>query len=134
MFPRIDTTYNPVSPKITVAESKKFMFERCKQSIHKLVDRNLPNNHKSKNHEKGKGSILVVTHAAPKVALVRGLLGNEEMEVRTGTCSVSKFSRNEEKGEWEHILNGDCSHLSKGEQYHWEFPEDKKRRLKSEDS
>lgn len=65
------------------------------------------------------------------------------MEIRTGTCSISKFvtkkvelgkiqnfgneriethvEKTETELEWVVDLNGDCNHLKNGEQDHWGF-------------
>ncbi len=81
--------------------------------------------------------IIIVSHAAPIIALTRGLTSPKVL-IRTGVCSVTKLvcdSKAEQQAnkdiaekvkkdcEWVVELNGFCGHLSNGEQYHWTFNE-----------
>lgn len=59
--------------------------------------------------------ILLVSHAATVIALGRAIVGDREMAIRAGTCSLSKYVRREE-GKWECEWNGWTGHLGKGEQ------------------
>lgn len=73
-------------------------------------------------------NILIVTHAATKIALGLSLLKlggvldyiNEEKEIlRAGACSLDKYER---KGNgWEIVMNGNCDFLSGGEEMNWTF-------------
>jgi broad specificity phosphatase PhoE len=87
-------------------------------------------------------TIIIITHAAPLIALARGLLGPTAL-VRAGVCSVTKLvynldgdssatqtliaanngGENGKKERWFVEVNGSCSHLRDGEQYHWTFPQ-----------
>ncbi|KAJ3935358.1 MAG: phosphoglycerate mutase-like protein [Lentinula lateritia] len=68
--------------------------------------------------------ILLVTHAAPVIALVRNLLHETESRVKPGCCSISEFERNldseSEESEWVPIRIGDCAHVS-GDIREWGF-------------
>jgi len=176
-FPRIDAEYASTFPEFNDPETTDQLLERCKNAILQIVNR-------FKNY-----NIIIVTHAAPLVALSRGLLGDPGLLVRTGTCSITKitckkshqnvqnldkdgnheveivetklenleiedsnFSKSknvnpenldistkdlenldrsipdlenmvlvEKTCFWELEINGDASHLSKGEQNHWTF-------------
>lgn len=74
--------------------------------------------------EEGKVNTLVIySHAATGIAMHRALFGDRETDVRSATCSVSKFRRvaGQEKerdglGNWERLLNGDTSFLDRGEE------------------
>ena len=121
MFPGlIDTDYQSIYPLPNYLESKKLLEERSKQIMKKLSER-------FTGH--AKGAIAIVTHAATTVTLTRGILGAPEAEVRCGVCSIGKLRKNSQ-GQWTQELNGYSSHLSGGEMYHWEFPEDIKRKKK----
>lgn len=68
-------------------------------------------------------SVVLYSHAATGIAMGRALIGDRESEVRSATCSVSKFKRvagqEQERrglGNWERLLNGDTSFLSRGEE------------------
>lgn len=68
-------------------------------------------------------TVLLAGHAASVIAAVRVLLDDVEYPVRCGTASVSKLVRKED-GSWELTVNGDASHLKKGEQRSWMFSGD----------
>lgn len=70
-----------------------------------------------------------MTHAAPLIALARGLVG-PEVVIRTGVCSVTKLVlcpgddvaiKRERASKWVTEMNGYCDHLSRGEQFSWSF-------------
>eukprot|EP00026_Physarum_polycephalum_P015699 Phypoly_transcript_16440.p1 GENE.Phypoly_transcript_16440~~Phypoly_transcript_16440.p1 ORF type:complete len:224 (+),score=39.31 Phypoly_transcript_16440:127-798(+) len=109
MFPRIDTSYKS-TVNLPPALTKEALHDWCKDTITKIADR-FPDE-----------TIIIVTHAAPLIALARGLLGPESM-VRTGVCSVSKVVNcgKEKDSNWAIEVNGSTTHLSKGEQFHWTF-------------
>lgn len=66
--------------------------------------------------------LIIFTHAATNIALGRALVGDEStsLPIRSGCCSIGKYDRQVEGG-WEQTLNGDSTHLEKGEERHWEF-------------
>lgn len=65
----------------------------------------------------GAKSVVVYTHAATAIALGRALIGDKEKvkDIRAGTCSVSKFTRQGD-GSWVQEMNGQCDHLERGEE------------------
>lgn len=72
--------------------------------------------------------ILIVTHAATKIALGMSLIGKSNVfEYATddgeilmaGACSLDKYIKN--GNSWELKINGDCSFLTKGEEMNWNF-------------
>jgi len=111
-FPRIDKSYQQ-TVNLPPALNREELHNWCKETITKIAKR-FPNE-----------TIIIVTHAAPLIALTRGLLG-PEYPIRTGVCSVSKLVYNtpegKEEGQWIVEANGGCHHLSRGEQFHWTFP------------
>ncbi|KAJ4486203.1 phosphoglycerate mutase-like protein [Lentinula aciculospora] len=66
--------------------------------------------------------ILLVTHAAPVIALVRNLLGETESRVKPGCCSITEFQRNPNSDSlnWSPRRVGDCGHVS-GDTREWGF-------------
>lgn len=48
----------------------------------------------------------------------RALVGDDELDIRSGTCSVGKYVRQGDGvvGQWDQTMNGDCSMLEKGEE------------------
>lgn len=71
----------------------------------------------------GPSTILLSGHAATAIFAVRGLLQDANYPVRCGVCSLSQLGRQAD-GQWQLIRNGDCHHLSDGEQRHWTFTGD----------
>ena len=77
-------------------------------------------------------TILIVTHAATKIALASALLGlssvfdyidDKQTLIRAGSCSLSKFikSDNDDSDKWKIVMNGNCEFLTKGEEMNWDF-------------
>ncbi|RIA90686.1 hypothetical protein C1645_823063 [Glomus cerebriforme] len=64
-------------------------------------------------------SILLVAHAASLTAGVRTVLKDKLAVVNCGTCSLTKFIREDRK--WILKLNGDCSFLSGGLEDNWAY-------------
>lgn len=70
--------------------------------------------------------IMLVSHAATIIALVRGLLGNRNLPVRVGCCSLTEFARKEGEdwkviGGWEVKKFVDGTHLKDGTLRDWGF-------------
>ena len=107
---------------LSTKETKKGMMERTRQAVEQIAKRYTGH---------GKGSILIISHAAPLIGLQRGLLNDPKAVIKCGVCSLGKFEKNE-NGTWTQVMNGDCSHLSGGDQWGWEFPEDKKEKEHTE--
>lgn len=115
-FPRVDVTYFSTLLTLPGPESKQKIHERCQESIQNILTRFRGSN------------IIIITHAAPLICLVRGLAHDPKMLVRTGTCSVTKLSSNmsssgdnEAPEDWMVEMNGYCGHLLHGEEFHWTF-------------
>ncbi|KAI8079801.1 histidine phosphatase superfamily [Halteromyces radiatus] len=68
-------------------------------------------------------TILLAGHAATVITAVRALVGDPNVWVKSGTCSLAKLVRTSPQS-WEWVLNGDCTHLSNGEQRAWMFKGD----------
>ena len=90
------------------------MHDRAEDILRQLI---------TKLDQEGKVKHLVLfSHAATGIAMHRALFGDRETEVRSATCSASKFKRvkGQDKdrdglGRWERLLNGDTSFLAQGE-------------------
>ena len=70
--------------------------------------------------------IMLVSHAATTIALVRTLLGDRNFALRVGCCSLSEFVRKEAEdwkvvGGWEAKKLADGEHLKDGAQRDWGF-------------
>lgn len=74
-------------------------------------------------------NVLIVSHAATKIALGMSLLGFDNVLqsiddkgtiLRAGACSLDKYTRTPED-KWQIIMNGNCEFLSQGEEMNWNF-------------
>ncbi|KAG9222866.1 hypothetical protein PLEOSDRAFT_155405 [Pleurotus ostreatus PC15] len=68
--------------------------------------------------------VLLVTHAATTITLVRGLIGDRDHPLKVGCCSLSTFDRKERSrilGGWEAKLLADGQHLAGGSDREWGF-------------
>lgn len=73
-------------------------------------------------------TILIVTHAATKIALGMSLLkfhnvyeaiDNDNTVLRAGACSLDKYERGGD--DWSIKMNGNCEFLLDGEEMNWNF-------------
>lgn len=74
-------------------------------------------------------NILIITHAATKIALGMALLRKESVYdyvdstkktiLRAGAASLSKYARADD--EWKLVMNGNTDFLAKGEEMNWNF-------------
>ena len=70
--------------------------------------------------------IMLVSHAAPVVALARGLRGDRELPLRVGCCSLTEFVRKEGEdwkviGGWKARKLASWAHLKDGASREWGF-------------
>ncbi|KAG6902887.1 hypothetical protein C0995_010057 [Termitomyces sp. Mi166 len=69
--------------------------------------------------------VLLVSHAATIITLVRSLLDNRDFPIRVGCCSISEFERvpGEQRrlGSWKALRLADGSHLKDGASRDWGF-------------
>ena len=70
--------------------------------------------------------IMLVSHAATTITLVRSLLGDRNLPLRVGCCSLTEFVRKEEDdwkviGGWEVKKLADGAHLRDGASREWGF-------------
>lgn len=73
-------------------------------------------------------TVLIVTHAATKIALGMSLLGHsnvfesldeDQNTLRAGVCSLDKYVL--DNGHWTLTMNGNTEFLAEGEEMHWDF-------------
>lgn len=114
LFPIIDKEYTSVAPHQACHESKEQILDRGRR-VAAII---------SEIAKKEKGTFLIVTHASVLISLVRGFVGDSRLQVRSAVCSVTKLVWDEEKGIWKMKINGDCSHLSEGEQRPYSFSDE----------
>ena len=93
--------------------------DRAGQALNALVqevERKFPDKHQR---------ILLVSHAATAIALARELVGNRELPLRVGCCTLSEFKRKSDVtefiGGWEAKRLADGSHLKEGASRDWGF-------------
>lgn len=73
-------------------------------------------------------NILIISHAATKIALGMTLMGFDSVLksiddkgtiLRAGACSLDQYVKSGDK--WENVMNGNCEFLSNGEEMNWNF-------------
>ncbi|KAK7679720.1 hypothetical protein QCA50_017219 [Cerrena zonata] len=73
-------------------------------------------------------NVLIVSHAATKIALGMSLLGfddvfqqidNDGTYLRAGACSIDKYVKDGDR--WDLRMNGNCEFLTDGEEMNWTF-------------
>jgi len=79
MFPHVDPSHVSTVPLPAEKRTMETMHDWYRHSITQVAAR-FPTD-----------TLILVTHAAPLIALARGLVGNHKLSVRTGVCSVTKL-------------------------------------------
>ncbi|KAH8153470.1 uncharacterized protein LAJ45_02283 [Morchella importuna] len=146
-FPRVQVSYDPTIIPSSKGETLAEIHDRTAYALAKIIasiDKQWA--------EEGTGpkSILLCTHAATNIAAGRALTGDQGLDVKTGTCSLSTYRRrkppvtpllpnpsddnpipdtnwrdgNGVGGGWDILVNGDCSFLRDGEERNWWFSGD----------
>lgn len=117
LFPKLDIeNYTSSIPLPTKVETMHDCHLRVKKGLDILVD--------TLDSDKEQPQIVLLSgHAASAICAVRALLNDSRYYVNAGTCSLSHLIRQEDKS-WKILENGDCSHLSQGEQRSWMFSGD----------
>lgn len=118
LFPDVvNGDYEPVLRVPTSGETMDELHARCREALARLLA--------ELQNEPAIKTVLLVTHAAPKIALGRALTGNPDEDIRTGVCSVDKFTLRDGRagapGDWRLDYTGKTDFLSSGEEMHWSF-------------
>lgn len=118
-FPTISTSYSSICYPTRTGETIEEIHERTAQFLEALIPLV---SQSSGEHE----VILLVSHAATVAALVRALVGDPELPVRVGCCSLSELHLNEEEntgvvGSWIAVKLVDGKHLVGGTLRDWGF-------------
>ncbi|KAM0749120.1 phosphoglycerate mutase-like protein [Meredithblackwellia eburnea MCA 4105] len=113
-FPLIDPSNLSLLYPSQKGETIAQIHERAANVIQLLLD---------KWDKDGVETVILFTHAATNIALGRSLTGNNELDIRSATCSVGKYERRGDGklGQWEQTMNGSTHFLERGEERHWEF-------------
>ncbi|KAI9357225.1 histidine phosphatase superfamily [Pilaira anomala] len=119
LFPKLDIEHHTSSiPLPEEAETVHDCHLRVKRGLDKLID-----SLDSEEDPESPHTILLAGHAASVICAVRALLNNAQFFVKCGTCSLTHLVRNPDLT-WTLVSNGDCQHLSQGEQRSWMFSGD----------
>ncbi|KAK9464367.1 histidine phosphatase superfamily [Lipomyces arxii] len=115
-FPRTKVDYEPIHVPSTSGETIEELHDRAGTVLSQMI--------KDCSSTPLINTIVICAHAATIIALGRALVGQEGFDVRTGTCSVSKYVAepdNNDIGHWTCVENGAAGHLTEGEERHWTF-------------
>ncbi|KAG8695583.1 hypothetical protein FRC08_007687 [Ceratobasidium sp. 394] len=96
-FSLIDTSWESIYLPDRRGETIEGVHARCDDTLRALVSR-IEQHPTLKVHK----NILLVSHAAPIIALVRSLVGDKHLPLRVGTCTLSTLNRVGVEGfQWE---------------------------------
>ncbi|EPS41234.1 hypothetical protein H072_4827 [Dactylellina haptotyla CBS 200.50] len=87
-FPFLNTDYTPIITPATRGETMAQVHDRAAYALTRLIE------YVDKTHPEVK-AIILVSHAATIIAVGRALVGDENMDVGAGTCSLSVYKRND---------------------------------------
>ncbi|KAF8473581.1 histidine phosphatase superfamily [Kalaharituber pfeilii] len=148
-FPRLSTSYIPVVIPSTNGESVREIHDRVAYALARIIE-DIDHEHAAGNPNAPK-AILLCSHAATNICIGRVLMGDENRDVKTGTCSLSVYKRRSVAsvpggkpvvpllnadgsvpaiewrggmgvgGGWIGVVNGDCEFLRNGEERNWWF-------------
>ncbi|TDL28486.1 phosphoglycerate mutase-like protein [Rickenella mellea] len=119
VIPQIDPTWSSVWFPSRRGETIEEAHDRtagCLRVLVPVVERKSLGQHKS---------ILLVSHAATVITLVRELIGHRDLSLRVGCCSLTKLCRMNGRtdllGAWTPVTLTDGSHLAEGALRDWGF-------------
>ncbi|KAF5377577.1 hypothetical protein D9615_005363 [Tricholomella constricta] len=118
-FPEIDPSWSSVWYPSRKGEAVEEIHERIDgflQAFAVQLERRFPGEH---------SRILFVSHAATVIALARSLMGDRDLRLRVGCCSLSEFERDQGNqdilGAWIAPRLADGAHLKEGASRDWGF-------------
>lgn len=120
-FERVEDSWESTVVPSSRGETQDELFERCRRFWREFVP-------KFESRFPEVDTIVIVTHAAVKIALGMAIMGfgsvldtldNEDTRLRTGVCSLDKYELVDNK--WKIQMNGNVEFLTQGEQMHWDF-------------
>ncbi|KAF3913210.1 hypothetical protein AA313_de0206761 [Arthrobotrys entomopaga] len=85
-FPMLNTEYKPIITPAIRGETMAQIHDRAAYALTRLID------YVDKEHPTVK-VIVLASHAATVIATGRALVGDDQMEIRAGTCSCSTYKR-----------------------------------------
>ena len=118
-FPQIDPSWSSIWYPSRKGELVDEVHDRaggCIELLHSVIERRFPGHHRR---------ILLVSHAATVIALTRELVGDRELPLRIGCCSLTvlqrKPGRTDVRGAYEAVKLGSGDHLERGVSRDWGF-------------
>jgi transcription factor C subunit 7 len=118
-FPEIDPSWNSIYYPPRKGEEIDAVHERAESFLQAFiphVERTLPGEQHSR--------VMLVSHAATSIVLARALVGDRNLPLRVGCCTVSEFDRqndSENSYSWKAVRLADGSPLSGGAARDWGF-------------
>ncbi|KAK2461883.1 hypothetical protein APHAL10511_006346 [Amanita phalloides] len=118
-FPEIDTAWDSIYYSSRQGEDVDAVHERAKSFLSAFiphVESTLPQEQHSR--------VMLMSHAATVIVLARALVGDRQLPLRVGCCTVSEFVRDNGGGilgTWKAVRLADGSLLSGGSSRDWGF-------------
>jgi transcription factor C subunit 7 len=116
LFPAVAGKHKPLVFPSRAGETTEELFDRIGTTMDRLLE-------ELDGRDDAPQTILLVGHAATVVPIGRCLVGDAELEIRTGCCSMSKYVREGDGrlGSWTCEYSGRSDYLENGEERHWAF-------------
>ncbi|PPQ88632.1 hypothetical protein CVT25_010208 [Psilocybe cyanescens] len=124
-FPEVDPTWNSLYYPTRKGESVDELHQRIDTFTSVFIPtivKRLPFEHRRR--------LLLVTHAATTIALVRSFVGDRDLHMKVGCCSLTKLQRRSDEegvtekqvlGGWKPLALVSGEHLSGGSSREWGF-------------
>jgi len=118
-FSEIDESWTSIWYPSRKGESVKGVHKRTAEFLEAFLPE------LERRHPRKHTNILIFTHGATKITLIRELVGDESLPIRVGCCSLSimERKRNAKKvvGGWDALVVGDGTYLADGTSREWGF-------------
>ncbi|CAL1695926.1 unnamed protein product [Somion occarium] len=118
-FSEIDDSWQTVYYPSRKGEDVKECHVRAGRSLNRLLQET------ERKYEGKHKRILLMSHAATTIALTRELVGNRELSLRVGCCSITEVQRKPDGcgfiGGWEALRLASGAHLKEGSTRDWGF-------------
>ena len=117
-FSLLDSEYVSLFQCPTAIETPEQIHKRCRDFLQFYTERLV-----NLQQTTPKVSVVLVSHAATVIALIRAFLNDETFSVKIGTCSITSFQLDttNDSSTWKMKCCADTTHLSEGTQCAWGF-------------
>lgn len=127
-FPWVNENYESLEIPDKFGERINVLHDRIGRAFEKVIE-DVNKEFEAQGRSQDNVVLLICGHAAQIIASGRALTGQkpndyDEEDFFCFTCGISKFLKKKEDGligDWDCVLNSDCTHLSQGPERGWHF-------------